>query len=160
MKSKIRLQHALVFSIFLYACETWTLTVELQRKITAVEMRCYRRLLGISYTEHVTNDEVRRRIEEQIGPFVDLLTAVKRRKLRWYGHVTRSNGLSKTVLQGTVQGRRRWGGPWKQWVDNIKEWMGLTFMPIHKQWYKTVTPGGRLCIASTQCTHNFWVTRC
>ena len=67
-------------------------------------MRCYRRLLGISYTEHVTNDEVRRRIEEQIGPFVDLLTAVKRRKLRWYGHVTRSNGLSKTVLQGTVQG--------------------------------------------------------
>ena len=62
--------------------------------------------MGILYTEHVTNDEVCRRIKEQIGPFVDLLTAVKRRKLRWYGHVTRSNGLSKTVLQGTVQERK------------------------------------------------------
>ena len=86
-----KLQLALVFSIFLYACETWTLTVKLQRNITAVEMRCYRWLLGISYTEHVTNDEVRRWIEEQIGPIVHLLTAVKRRKLRWYGHVTRPN---------------------------------------------------------------------
>ena len=42
MKSKIMLKHALVFSIFLEACGTWTLTVGLQRKITAVEMRCYR----------------------------------------------------------------------------------------------------------------------
>jgi len=60
IKFKIRLQHALIFSIFMYTCETWTLTVELQRKITATEMGCYKRLLGISYTEHVTNDEVRR----------------------------------------------------------------------------------------------------
>ena len=65
----------------------------------------HRRLLGISYTEHVSNDEVRNRIEEQIRPFVDLLTAVRKRKLRWYGHVTRSNGLSNTVLQGTIQGK-------------------------------------------------------
>ena len=65
--------------------------------------------MRISYTEHITNDKVRRRIKYQIGPFVDLLTAVTRKKLRWYGHVTRSNGLSKTVLQGTVEGRRRGG---------------------------------------------------
>ena len=62
-----------------------------KKKITEVEMRCYRRLLWISYTEHVTNDEVHRRIEEQIGPHIDLLTAMKMRILRWYGHVTRSN---------------------------------------------------------------------
>ena len=60
--SKLRLLNALVLSIFLYACEAWTLTAELQRKIQAIEMRSLRRLLGISYIEHITNDEVRRRV--------------------------------------------------------------------------------------------------
>ena len=55
----------------------------------------------------------------------DLLTTVKRRKLKWYGHVTRSSGLAKTILQGTVQGGRRRGRQRKRWEDNIKEWTGL-----------------------------------
>ena len=41
--SKIRLMCSLVTSIFLYACESWTLKAELQRKIQAIEMRCYRK---------------------------------------------------------------------------------------------------------------------
>ena len=59
LSSKVRLMRSLVTSIFLYACESWTLTAELQRKIQSMEMRCYRKLLCISYTEHVTNEEVR-----------------------------------------------------------------------------------------------------
>ena len=46
---KIRLMRSLVTSIFLYACESWTLTAELQRRIQAIEMRCYRKILHISY---------------------------------------------------------------------------------------------------------------
>ena len=53
------------------------------------------------------------------------LTTVKRRKLKWFGHVTRSSGLAKTILQGTVQGGRRRGRQRKRWEDNIKEWTGL-----------------------------------
>ena len=34
--SKIRLLHSLVMSIFLYSCETWTITAEIERKIQAV----------------------------------------------------------------------------------------------------------------------------
>ena len=41
LSSKIRLMRSLVTSIFLYACESWTLTAELQRRIQAIEMRCY-----------------------------------------------------------------------------------------------------------------------
>ena len=58
----------------------------------------------------LTNVEVRNRIERAIGPYEDLLTTVKRRKLKWYGHVSRSSGLSKTIMQGTVKGGRRRGG--------------------------------------------------
>ena len=70
-------------------------------------MRCYRRILPISYKHHVTNEEVRAKIQQEIGPNEDLLTIVKRRKLHWYGHFSRSLGLAKTILQGTVKGVRR-----------------------------------------------------
>ena len=61
-------------------------------------------MLHISYKDHVTNEEVRAKIQQAIGPYEDLLTIVKRRKLQWYGHVSRSSGLAKTILQGTVKG--------------------------------------------------------
>ena len=83
------------------------------------------KLLSISYRDHITNEEVKARIGNAIGPYEDLLTTVKRRKLKWYGHVTRSSGLAKTILQGTVQGGRRRGRQRKRWEDNIKEWTGL-----------------------------------
>ena len=110
LSSKIRPMHSLVKSIFLYACESWTHTAELQRRIQAMEMRCYRKILHIPYKDHVTNEEVRAKIQHVIGPHEDLLTIVKRRKLQWYGHVSRSSGLAKTILQGTVKGGRRQGG--------------------------------------------------
>ena len=98
LSSKVRLIHSLVTFIFLYACESWTLTAELQRRIQAMEMRCYRKILCISYKDHVTNEEVRAKIQQAIGPHEDLLTIVKRRKLEWYGHVSRSSGLAKNRL--------------------------------------------------------------
>ena len=88
-------------------------------------MRCYRKILNISYKDHVTNEEVRAKIQKATGPHEDLLTIVKRRKLQWYGHVSRSSGLAKTILQGTVNGGRRQGGQRKRWEDNIREWTGL-----------------------------------
>ena len=117
---------SLVTSIFLYACESWTLTAELQRRIQAIEMWCYRKILGISYKDHVTNEEVRAKIEQAIGPHEDLLTIVKRRKLQWYGHVSRSSGLTKAILQGIVKAGRK-GRQKERWEDNIKEWTGLEF---------------------------------
>ena len=115
---------SLVTSTFLYACESWTLTAELQRRIQAMEMRCYCKILRISYKDHVTNEEVRSKIQQAIGPHENLLTIVKRRR---YGHVSSSSGLAKTILQGTVKGGRRQGRQWKRWVDNIREWTGLEF---------------------------------
>jgi len=109
LASKIRVMCALAISVFLYACESWTLTAELQRRIKALEMRCYRKILNISYKDHITNEEVSNRITRAIGPYEDLLSIVKSRKLKWYGHVSRSSGLAKTILQGTVPGGRKRG---------------------------------------------------
>ena len=116
--SKVKLMRSLVISIFLYACESWTLTAEI---------RCYRRQLNISFKDHVTNEEVRRKIQAAIGEYEELLTLVKKLKLRWFGHVSRSSGLAKTILQGTVKGKRKIGRQKKRREDNIKEWTGMDF---------------------------------
>ena len=118
---------SLVTSIFLKACESWTLTAELQKGTQAIEMKCYCKILRISYKDLVTNQEVRAKIQQAMGPHEDLLTIVKRRKLLWYGHVSRSSGLAKTILQGTVKRGRRQGRLGKKWEDNIRKWTGLEF---------------------------------
>ena len=82
------------------------LTAGLKKKqqIQAMEMRCYRKILQISYKDHVTNEEVRAKMQQAIGPHKDLLAIVKKRKLQLYSHVSRSSGLAKTILQSTVKG--------------------------------------------------------
>ena len=123
---------SLVTSIVLYACESWTLTAELQRRIQAMEMRCYPKILHISYKDHVTDEQVCAKIQQAIRPHKDLLTIIKRCKLRWYGHVSCSSGLAKTILQGTMKGGRRQGRQKKRWEDNIREWTGLEFAKFQR----------------------------
>ena len=84
LSSEIRLVRSLITFIFLYACESWTLTAELQRGIQVMEMRCYRKILFTSYKDHVTNVEV----QQAIRPYEDLLSIVNRCKQQWHGHVS------------------------------------------------------------------------
>ena len=113
---------SLVTSISLYVCESWTLTAELQRRIQAMEMRCYCKILCISYKDHVINEEVCAKIQQAIGPHGDLLTIVKR---------------------CTVKGGRREGRQRKRWEDNRK-WTGLEFtkfkwaVETREKWRKLV----------------------
>ena len=80
--STICLIRSLVTPIFLNACESWTLTAQLQRRTQAMKMRCYRKILCISYKDHVIKEEVLAKIQQAIRPREDLLTAVKRRILQ------------------------------------------------------------------------------
>ena len=73
--------HTFSTTIFLCACESLTLTAELQKRTQAREIWCYRNILRISYKDQVTNEEVHAKIQQAIGPHEDLLTIVKRRKL-------------------------------------------------------------------------------
>ena len=72
----------------------------------AMEMWCYRKILHISYKDHVTSEEVHAKIQQAIGSHKDLMI-VKRLKLQWHGHVSCSSGLAKTILQATVQGEKK-----------------------------------------------------
>ena len=63
-------------------------------------------------------------VTHEIGPHEELLEIAKTRKLKWFGHTMRADGLAKTCLQGTVRGGRNRGRPRKKSGDDVTEWMG------------------------------------
>ena len=77
--------------------------------------------------QHVTNEDVRAKTQQATGPHKDFLTITKRCKLQWYGHITCSSGLAKTILKGTVKRGKRQGRQRKRWEDSIRERTGLEF---------------------------------
>ena len=74
LASKVKLMRMLILSTFLYACVSYTLTAELERRIQVLEMRCYRIYLNIP----TINEEVRSRIQNAIRVYDDLLIMVKK----------------------------------------------------------------------------------
>ena len=106
-----------------------------------MEMRCYRKMLRISYKDHVTNEDVRAKIHQAIGPHEDPLTIAKRRKRQWYGHVSRSSGLAKTIFQGTVKGGRRQADRKRGWKTTSGNGQALSSPSPRRQW-RTEKDGG------------------
>ena len=96
-------------------------------------MKCYRRMLQIYWYQHRTNEYVRNQVSALAGPQEPLLAVVKRRKLTWFGHVTRHDSLAKTILQGTVEGGRRRGRPRKSWAEDVKNWTSLQMKDLVTQ---------------------------
>ena len=131
---KMRLMCSLVMCIFLHACEMWTITADIER-IQALEMTYFYKHMGILYSDHITNEEVTTRIGNAMGLCEDLLTSVKRRKLKRYGHVRRSSGLAKTILQGTVQ-------EWR-WNARQEETMGRQHHRMDWPWMEQRTAESR-----------------
>jgi hypothetical protein len=141
---KIKLYKSLVLSILLYVCESWTLTAECEHIIQAFEHKSYRKILCISDKEHKTNAYVRDKINMYAGKQEQLLSVIKRRKLAWYGHLTRHDSLSKTILQGTVNGSRRRGGQRKTGLIKLKNGQASVF-PLYCVLLRGENSGG-LCV--------------
>ena len=125
MSTKLRLLRVLILSVFLYGAKSWTLNAEIEKRINAFEMNCYRRLLQVHWSTHTKNSEIRNRIQDLAGPIESFLATVKRKKLTWFGHVTRAKGtLANTILQGIVEGSRSRGRPRRQWTNDLETWTG------------------------------------
>jgi len=104
-----------------YGAEAWTLRQEQRENIEAFEMWCYRRALRISYVEHVSNDEVLSRMSQSRK----LLSRVKSRKLKYFGHIARHPSMDEGVVLGPMPGTRRQGGQRRQWLHDITDWAAL-----------------------------------
>ncbi|CAH2242819.1 jg11752 [Pararge aegeria aegeria] len=116
--TKIRLVKALIFPIFFYASETWTLRETEKKRIDALEMWCWRRMLGVAWNMFRTNES----ILDELSIKQRLSSAVQVRILSFFGHVSRSNNVSieRLVVQGKVEGSRARGRSPMRWTDQVK----------------------------------------
>ena len=119
VKVKVRLYDSLVLSTLKYGAETWSMTAANMKKLEAAHHKWLRRILGITWRDMVTNEEVRKRTG--MGKIEDTL---RKSRLRWFGHMHRTdtNRLPKQVLHWTPrEGKRRRGRPRKNWNSTIVE---------------------------------------
>jgi hypothetical protein len=151
IENKLRILTTCVFSVLLYASETWTLKKTDEKKLLAFEMKCYRRILGISWRDMIRNEDIRKKISKE-ETIVDI---IKKRKLRLFGHICRmsDNRLIKHTVFGKIEGKPRRGRPCREWLDDIKDWCGHSGQDLFHQaqdrqkWKKliraVVGPNGR-----------------
>ena len=136
---------SIVTATLLYACESWTITKRDEKRLRAFEMKTYRRLLGISWKEKRSNEFVKNRMREICGyDPEDVISIIKKRKFKYFGHHVRRGGTTKAVMEGGMEGRRGRGRPCWNWMGNLKEWSGKEAVELNRMakdrdgWRKSV----------------------
>ena len=108
----------------LYGAGTWMLRAADQKYLENLEMWCWRRMEKISWTDHVRNEEVLLRVNEQRN----ILHEIRIRKDCWIGHILRRNCLLKQVIEGKIKGEmevtRRRGRRRKKLLGDLKDRRG------------------------------------
>ena len=120
LKTRLRLTKCYLWSLLTYACDTWTLSKQMEAKIEAFEMWSYRRTMRIklSWKEMKSNAEVLKMIGLKN---TELVLSIKKKKLAYYGHVRRHHSPQKLVLKGKVDGKRGRGRRRKSSTGNVSE---------------------------------------
>ena len=117
-----------IWSMALYGAETWTLRAADQKYLESFEMWCWRRMEKISWTDHVRNEEVLLRVNEQRN----IIHEIRKRKANWIGHILRRNCLLKQVIEGKIKGEmevaRRRGRRRKKLLDDLKDRRGYSHL--------------------------------
>ena len=110
---------AYTWGTLLYGCKTWTINKDMERKVEAFEVWCWRRMTRVTWTERRTNYS----IFEEIGKERELLRTI-RRQMRFLGQVIRRKQLEKLSLAGRISGERGRGRPRMKHLDGLKRTIG------------------------------------
>ena len=114
-----------ILSTLLYASETWVLNAETEGRIRSLKMWIYRRLLKISYMQHISYEDIL--VGLNVRP--QLLQMIKERNCRYFGHILKGERYEyqHLLLEGKVDGTRGRGRPWNTWFRNIRDWVEIDY---------------------------------
>ena len=123
MPTKVHLVKAIVFTVVMYGCESWTVKKAERQRIDAFELWCWRRLLRVPWTVRTSNQS----ILKEISPGYSLEGMMLKLKLQHFGHLMqRVDSLEKTLMLGGIGGRRRRGRQQMRWLDGITDSMDMS----------------------------------
>ena len=100
LKIRKRLIKSYIFSIFCYGCEA--LSKAFEEKIEIFEMWCICHLGKISWKARITNEEVFKRIKTKL----EFLKNNANRKMKYIGHIERTNNFLSFLVEWKIQGQR------------------------------------------------------
>ena len=135
LPTKVCLVKAMIFSLLMYGCESWTIKKAECRTIDALELWCWRRLLRVPWTARISNQSILKEISPKY-----LLEGLKL-KCQYFGHkMWRADSLEKTLMLGEIEGGRRRGRQrWDGWMASLTPWTWV--WASSGNWWWTGKPG-------------------
>ena len=129
IKLRTRLLKCYVWSVLLYVCESWTISSSCRKKLEAVEMWCYRRMMRMSWVKRISNEQ----ILEMVGMERSLVMTIRKRQLKFVGHVERKGELKKLVLEGKIKGKRQRGRKRLDFMEGLALAAGCSAVTVLRQ---------------------------
>ena len=106
LTTKVHIVNAMVFTVVMYGCDSWTLKKAEHQRSDAFELWCWRRLLRVPWTARRSNES----ILKEISPEYSLEGLMLKLKLQYLGHLMRKvDSFENTLMLGKIEGRRRRG---------------------------------------------------
>ena len=116
LPKKSHLVKAMVFSVVMYSCESWTIKKAEHRRTDGFELWCWRRLLRVPQIARRSNQSILKEINSEYS----LEGLMLKLKLQYFGHlIRRANSLEKTLKLVKFEGKRRRGQQRVRWLDGI-----------------------------------------
>ena len=150
LPTKVRLVKAVVLPVIMYGCESWTVKKAERRRIDALELWCWRRLLRVPWSARTSNQS----ILKEISPGISLEGMMLKLKLQYFGHLLqRVDSLEKTLMLGGIGGRRRRGRQRMRWLDGITDSVDVSLSEPGRWWW-TGRPGVLRFMGSQRVGHD------
>ena len=127
LPTKVCLVKAMVFTVVMYGCESWTINKAEHQRIDSFELWCWRRLLRVPWTARRSNQSILKEINLEYSLEGQMLKL----KLQYFGHLMwRADSLEKTLMLGKTEGRRRRGWQRMRWLDGITDLMDMSLIRL------------------------------